>query len=99
MLGISIIGSVEQFKNRDELKEVIEEKGGKVTGSATSKTNYLINNDKIFYCLSDIILRFQKNNPYSGHKNSPAAEANIIVMLICGRDYVIIFYLSMLLRK
>ncbi|HEX2925730.1 MAG TPA: NAD-dependent DNA ligase LigA [Ruminiclostridium sp.] len=42
-----ITGSVEQFKNRDELKEVIEEKGGKVTGSVTSKTNYLINNDNL----------------------------------------------------
>ncbi len=40
-----ITGSVEQFKNRDELKEVIEQRGGKVTGSVTSKTNYLINND------------------------------------------------------
>lgn len=40
-----ITGSVEQFKNRDELKEEIEKHGGKVTGSVTSKTNYLINND------------------------------------------------------
>ena len=42
-----ITGSVEQFKNRDELKEIIEFKGGKVTGSVTSKTNYLINNDNL----------------------------------------------------
>lgn len=42
-----ITGSVEQFKNRDELKELIEAKGGKVTGSVTSKTNYLINNDNL----------------------------------------------------
>ncbi len=42
-----ITGSVEQFKNRDELKEVIEQRGGKVTGSVTSKTNYLINNDNM----------------------------------------------------
>lgn len=42
-----ITGSVEQFKNRDELKEIIESKGGKVTGSVTSKTNYLINNDNL----------------------------------------------------
>ena len=40
-----ITGSVEHFKNRNEVKEVIESKGGKVTGSVTSKTNYLINND------------------------------------------------------
>ena len=42
-----ITGSVEQFKNRDELKSIIVEKGGKVTGSVTSKTNYLINNDNL----------------------------------------------------
>lgn len=40
-----ITGSVEHFANRNELKEVIESKGGKVTGSVTGKTNYLINND------------------------------------------------------
>lgn len=40
-----ITGSVEQFANRNEVKELIESLGGKVTGSVTSKTNYLINND------------------------------------------------------
>lgn len=40
-----ITGSVEHFANRNELKEFIEEKGGKTTGTVTSKTNYLINND------------------------------------------------------
>ncbi len=47
MEGITFVitGSVEQFKNRKELKELIESHGGKVTGSVTSKTNYLINND------------------------------------------------------
>ena len=40
-----ITGSVEHFANGNELKEVIESKGGKVTGSVTGKTNYLINND------------------------------------------------------
>ncbi len=40
-----ITGSVNHFANRNEVKEVIESKGGKVTGSVTSKTNYLINND------------------------------------------------------
>lgn len=44
-LNFVITGSVEHFKNRNEVKEVIESKGGKVTGSVTSKTNYLINND------------------------------------------------------
>ena len=42
-----ITGSLEHFKNRDELKAAIEEKGGKVTGTVTSKTNYLINNDNL----------------------------------------------------
>lgn len=40
-----ITGSVEHFTNRNELKALIESKGGKVTGSVTSKTDYLINND------------------------------------------------------
>jgi DNA ligase (NAD+) len=40
-----ITGNVEHFKNRNEIKELIESKGGKVTGSVTSKTAYLINND------------------------------------------------------
>lgn len=40
-----ITGSVEHFANRSEAKERIESLGGKVTGSVTSKTNYLINND------------------------------------------------------
>ena len=40
-----ITGSVEHFANRAQLKEYIEQRGGKVTGSVTSKTDYLINND------------------------------------------------------
>lgn len=40
-----ITGSVEHFANRGEVKELIERMGGKVTGSVTSKTNYLINNN------------------------------------------------------
>lgn len=40
-----ITGSVHHFANRAEVKELIERKGGKVTGSVTSKTDYLINND------------------------------------------------------
>lgn len=40
-----ITGSLQHYANRDELKAVIEAKGGKVTGSVTSKTNCLINND------------------------------------------------------
>ena len=44
-MNFVITGSLEQFKNRKELQELIERRGGKVTGSVTSKTNYLINND------------------------------------------------------
>lgn len=40
-----ITGSVEHFKNRKELKERIEALGGKVTGSVSKNTDYLINND------------------------------------------------------
>lgn len=42
-----ITGSVLHFSNRNELKEVIEREGGKVTGSVTAKTSYLINNDSL----------------------------------------------------
>lgn len=45
-LNFVITGSVEHFANRGEIKELIESLGGKVTGSVTGKTNYLINNDK-----------------------------------------------------
>ena len=44
-LTFVVTGSLEHFTNRSELKEFIEKEGGKVTGSVTSKTNYLINND------------------------------------------------------
>ncbi len=40
-----ITGSLNHFDNRGQLKELIESLGGKVTGSVTSKTSYLINND------------------------------------------------------
>ncbi len=40
-----ITGSMNHFANRGEVKELIERRGGKVTGSVTSKTDYLINND------------------------------------------------------
>lgn len=40
-----ITGSVQKFVNRGEVKTFIESLGGKVTGSVTGKTNYLINND------------------------------------------------------
>ncbi|MCD3216883.1 NAD-dependent DNA ligase LigA [Clostridium botulinum] len=40
-----ITGDVHIFKNRNEVKAKVEEMGGKVTGSVSKKTNYLINND------------------------------------------------------
>lgn len=46
-LTFVITGSVNHFANRNEVKDVIEKRGGKVTGSVTSKTNYLINNDNM----------------------------------------------------
>lgn len=42
---VVITGSLELYDNRNALKEAIEAKGGKVTGSVTAKTTYLINND------------------------------------------------------
>lgn len=44
-MSFVITGSVVHFNNRKEIQELIESKGGKVTGSVTSKTSYLINND------------------------------------------------------
>lgn len=44
-LTFVITGDVHLFKNRDEFKTYVERTGGKVTGSVTSKTNYLVNND------------------------------------------------------
>jgi DNA ligase (NAD+) len=63
-INFVITGSVEQFKNRDELKEEIEKRGGKVTGSVTSKTNFLINND----------------NLSNSSKNKKAKELNIKII-------------------
>ena len=40
-----ITGSLVSFPNRDALKKVIEDRGGKVSGSVSAKTDYLINND------------------------------------------------------
>jgi len=42
-----VTGSVFQFKNRNELKAYIEERGGKVAGSVSKNTDYLINNDNM----------------------------------------------------
>jgi DNA ligase (NAD+) len=40
-----VTGKLAKHKNRDELKSVIERYGGKVVGSISGKTDYLINND------------------------------------------------------
>lgn len=44
-LTFVITGKLEKYQNREELKEIIEEAGGKVSGSVSNKTSYLINND------------------------------------------------------
>lgn len=44
-MNFVVTGKVVHFKNRDELKTAIEARGGKVTGSISSKTSYLVNND------------------------------------------------------
>lgn len=44
-LSFVITGSLEKFASRADMKEAIEQKGGKVTGSVTGKTTCLINND------------------------------------------------------
>lgn len=59
-----ITGSLEQFANRDELVAIIEENGGKVSSSVSSKTKYLINND----------------NMSSSSKNKKAKELGISII-------------------
>ena len=59
-----ITGSVNHFKNRNELKARIEELGGKVAGSVSSKTDYLINND----------------NTSSSSKNKKAKELSVPII-------------------
>ncbi len=59
-----ITGDVHHFKNRDELKAYIESEGGKISGSVSAKTGYLINNDI---------------NSTSG-KNKKAKELNVPVI-------------------
>lgn len=59
-----ITGSVKQFSNRDEVKEFIEKLGGKVTGSVSKNTDYLINNDSMS----------------SSSKNKKARELNVRII-------------------
>ena len=44
-LTFCVTGKLTHWKNRDELKAYITDRGGKVTDSVSAKTNYLINND------------------------------------------------------
>ena len=44
-MNFVVTGSVVYFANRNEVKDLVEKMGGKVTGSVTKKTSYLINND------------------------------------------------------
>lgn len=46
-LTFVITGSLEQYENRDALKDAIEARGGKVAGSVSAKTSFLINNDTL----------------------------------------------------
>lgn len=59
-----ITGSLNTFGNRDELKDLIENLGGKVSGTVSAKTNYLVNND----------------NLSSSSKNKKAKELNIPII-------------------
>ena len=44
-LTFVITGDVHHFKNRDAFKAYVESQGGKVAGSVSGKTSYLVNND------------------------------------------------------
>lgn len=59
-----ITGSLAHFENRNQLKEEIEKRGGRVTGSVTSKTVCLINND----------------NASSSSKNKKAKELGVAIL-------------------
>lgn len=63
-MNFVITGSLHHFTNRKEAQEFIERKGGKVTGSVTSKTTYLINND----------------NTSSSSKNKRAKELQVPIL-------------------
>lgn len=66
LVGLSFVitGSLSHFANRNDLKDIIEQKGGKVTGSVTGKTTCLINND----------------STSNSSKNKKAKELNIPIL-------------------
>lgn len=66
MAGVTFVitGDVHTFKNRDEFKAYVEANGGKVAGSVSSKTDFLVNNDK----------------ESSSSKNKKAKELNIPII-------------------
>ena len=57
-------GSLTHFGSRNELKDLIEKKGGKVAGSVSAKTTCLINND----------------NTSNSSKNKKAKELNVPIV-------------------
>lgn len=63
-MNFVITGSLEHYGNRNEIKDIIEQRGGKVTGTVTSKTTYLINND----------------NQSNSSKNKKAKELGITIL-------------------
>ncbi len=72
-----ITGSVEHFANRNELKEYIESLGGKVTGSVTKNTSYLINND---------ITSSSSKNKTAAKLNVPVITENDFLELAGNKD-------------
>ena len=63
-LGFVVTGTLKHFENREKLKELIAEEGGKVSSAVSKKTDYLINNDA----------------DSSSSKNKKAAELGIPVI-------------------
>ena len=72
-----ITGSVTHFANRKEVKELIESLGGKVTGSVTSKTNYLINND---------ITSISSKNKKANELGIPIISEEMFLEMLDGRQ-------------
>ena len=76
-MNFVITGSVEHFANRKELQELIESKGGKVTGSVTAKTAYLINNDA-----ASIRPRIKRQRNWGSHNLGGGVPANVVAQYL-----------------